>query len=63
MIRKNSKILINTHCELAKLIRPGITSAYLDIIAEEFIRDNGAEPSFKGYNGFPNTLCVSLMNK
>ncbi len=59
LIRKNSKILVNTHCELAKLIRPGITSAYLDIIAEEFIRDNGAEPSFKGYNGFPNTLCVS----
>jgi len=59
LIRKSSKILINTHCELAKLIQPGISSAYLDKIAEEFIRDNAAIPSFKGYNNFPNTLCVS----
>ena len=46
--------------ELATLIKPGITTLYLDKIAESFIRDNGATPAFKGYGGFPNTLCTSV---
>ena len=46
--------------EIASLIKPGITTLYLDKIAESFIRDNGATPAFKGYGGFPNTLCTSV---
>ena len=49
-----------TLAELAKIIKPGITTLYLDRIAEEFIRDNKALPGFKGYNNFPNTLCTSV---
>ena len=45
---------------LAKEIKPGVTSLYLDKLAEEFIRDNGGIPGFKGLYGFPNTLCMSL---
>ena len=41
------------------MIQPGVTTLQLDKRAEEFIRDNGGIPAFKGYNGFPNTLCVS----
>ena len=46
--------------EIASIIRPGITTLYLDKIAESFIRDFGATPAFKGYGGFPNTLCTSV---
>ena len=49
-----------TLAEIASLIRPGITTLYLDKKAESFIRDNGATPAFKGYGGFPNTLCTSI---
>tara|TARA_B100001250_G_scaffold364172_1_gene344012 strand:+ start:259 stop:1029 length:771 start_codon:yes stop_codon:yes gene_type:complete len=59
LMRESSMLVSRTHAELAKLIKPGITSLYLDKIAEEFIRDNGGIPAFKGYNDFPNTLCVS----
>ena len=52
-------MLQKTLAEIAGLIKPGITTQALDEIAEEFIRDNGGMPAFKGYNGFPNTLCVS----
>tara|TARA_S200000501_G_C20806132_1_gene736235 strand:+ start:829 stop:1596 length:768 start_codon:yes stop_codon:yes gene_type:complete len=58
-IRESSSLLVRTHAELAKFIKPGISSSFLDNLAEEFIRDNGATPAFKGYNNFPNTLCVS----
>ena len=46
--------------EIASIIKPGITTLYLDKIAESFILDNGAIPAFKGYGGFPNTLCTSV---
>ncbi len=46
--------------EIAKIIEPGVSTAKLDQLAEEFIRDNGAIPGFKGYGGFPNTLCMSI---
>lgn len=41
-------------------VRPGLTTADLDAVAEKVIRDAGATPSFKGYHGFPGTLCVSV---
>ena len=59
LVRKSSLLVAKTHAEIAKLIKPGISSLELDQIAEEFIRDNGGEPAFKGYNGFPCTLCAS----
>ena len=59
LVRKSSLLVAKTHAEIAGLIKPGITSLALDKIAEEFIRDNGGVPAFKGYGGFPNTLCMS----
>ncbi len=60
IIKQSSLIVGKTLAEVAKLIQPGVMCKVLDSIAEEFIRDNGAIPSFKGYNGFPATLCISV---
>lgn len=60
LIRESSLLVGRTLAEVAALIKPGATTLQLDAYAEEFIRDNGAEPGFKGYGGFPNTLCASL---
>ncbi|NBG65828.1 type I methionyl aminopeptidase [Acidiluteibacter ferrifornacis] len=60
LIRQSSLLVGKTLAEVAPLVKPGITTLELDKIAEEFIRDNGGVPSFKNYNGFPNTLCASL---
>ncbi|MBA3646999.1 MAG: type I methionyl aminopeptidase [Chitinophagales bacterium] len=59
-IRKSSLLVSRTLAEVAKNIKPGITTIDLDVIGEEFIRDHGAYPAFLGYRGFPNTLCVSV---
>jgi methionyl aminopeptidase len=59
LIRKSSLLVAKAHAEVAIMIQPGVTTLQLDKRAEEFIRDNGGIPAFKGYNGFPNTLCVS----
>lgn len=59
-LRENAIIVSKTLAEVAKHIKPGISTKTLDIIAEEFIRSQGAVPGFKGYNGFPATLCVSV---
>jgi methionyl aminopeptidase len=63
LIRNSSLLVAKTHAEIAGLIKPGITTLALDKIAEEFIRDNGGIPAFKGYGGFPNTLCMSPNNQ
>ena len=60
LIRESSLLVGKTLAEVAKLITPGVTPKELDFIAEEFIRDNGGLPGFKGYNDFPNTLCTSV---
>ena len=60
ILRENALIVSKTLAELAKRIKPGVSTLELDKVAEEFIRDHGAEPGFLGYNGFPNTLCMSL---
>jgi len=60
LIRESSLLVGKTLAEVAKLIKPGVKTIELDRIAEEFIRDNDAFPGFKGYNGFPNTLCISV---
>ncbi|OFX14283.1 MAG: type I methionyl aminopeptidase [Armatimonadetes bacterium RBG_19FT_COMBO_69_19] len=46
--------------EVARAVRPGVTGAALDRIAETFIRDHGGTPSFKGYRGFPASVCISV---
>lgn len=60
ILRENNLLVSRTLAELGKLIRPGVTTSKLDQVAEEFILDHGAIPGFKGYNGFPNTLCTSV---
>jgi len=62
-IRQADLLVSKTLAEMGKILKPGISTLQLDKIAEEFIRDNGAEPAFKGYEGFPATLCISENNK
>lgn len=59
-IRNSSLLVGKTLAEVAKHLKPGVTTASLDAIAEKFIRDHGAVPSFKGYHGFKHTLCISV---
>lgn len=60
-IQRQSSLLVGkTLAEIAKVIKPGIKTIQLDAIAEEFIRDHGAVPGFKGYGGFPGSLCISV---
>ena len=59
LIRASAKVLAQAHGEVASLIKEGVTTRELDKRAEEFIRDNGGQPSFKGYNDFPYSLCIS----
>ena len=60
ILRINADLVSRTLAEMAKMIKPGITTLQLDKVAEEFIRDHGAEPGFLGFNGYPNTLCISI---
>ncbi len=59
LIRQSSLLVAKTHAELASAIRPGMDTLSLDRLAESFIRDHGGEPAFKGYQGFPYSLCIS----
>lgn len=60
IIRKSALMVSATQTEVAKMLRPGITTLSIDKMAEAFIRDNGGIPSFKGYNRFPFSLCISV---
>ena len=60
LLRKSNILVSKTLAEVARYIKQGITTLELDRIAEEFIRDHGAKPGFKGYNKFPNALCTSV---
>jgi methionyl aminopeptidase len=59
-MRVSGQLLSKTHGEIAKWVKPGITTKELDKIAEIFIKDHGAVPSFLNYNGFPASLCISV---
>ena len=59
LMYESAQLVSKTLGLLAKEIKPGINSIYLDKLAEEFIRDNGGIPGFLGMYDFPNTLCVS----
>jgi methionyl aminopeptidase len=60
LIRESSLLVSKTLAEVARSIRPGMTTLQLDELAEQFIRDHGAVPSFKNYKGFPFTCCISV---
>jgi len=59
LMRQSALIVSKTLGLLAKEVKPGVTTLFLDKLAEEFIRDNGAIPGFLGLYDFPNTLCMS----
>ncbi|MFP5080363.1 type I methionyl aminopeptidase [Pedobacter sp. JCM 36344] len=59
LIRESSLLVSKTLAQVAKIIRPGITTKSLDDLAYTFISDHGAIPAFLNYNGFPNSLCIS----
>lgn len=59
-LRISAQLVAMTLRELERALRPGITTAELDRIAESFIRDHGARPAFKGYRGFPASICPSV---
>jgi methionyl aminopeptidase len=59
-IRASARLVARTLDMLGREIRPGVTTAGLDRLAETFIRDHGGRPAFKGYRGFPATICPSV---
>ncbi len=59
-IRESSLLVGKTLAEVAKIIAPGVKTMELDRVAEAFIRSVGGEPTFKGYEGFPYALCISV---
>src|SRR5690606_13809420 len=59
-MREAGRIVAKTHRLMAEAVKPGITTRELDQIAEAFIKSQGAHPSFKGYNGFPSSICASV---
>ncbi len=60
LLRINGDLVSRTLAEVGKLVAPGVTTAKLNEVAETFIRDHGAIPSFKGFDGFPAALCMSV---
>ena len=58
-IAASGAILVRTLAMLERQIRPGVTTADLDAAAERYIRSQGGEPTFKGYRGFPASICAS----
>ncbi len=59
-MRDAGRIVALTHKEVEKAVRPGVTTLELDKIAEDFIIAKGARPAFKGYHGFPASICTSV---
>jgi len=60
LLRENNQLVSHTLAEVGRHIKPGVTTAELDRIAEEYILSHGAVPGFKGYGGFPYALCISV---
>lgn len=60
LMREAGRIVAETHRLMKQAVVPGVTTAELDRIADEYIRSQGAVPSFKGYNGFPSSICASV---
>jgi len=65
LLRKANSIVAGTLAEIAKMVKPGVTTRQLDALAEQYIRDNGAVPTFKGFpnpygSPFPASICTSV---
>ena len=60
LLRENAIIVSKTLAEVGKTVAPGVTTKELNRVAETFIRDNGAVPSFLGFEGFPAAICTSV---
>ncbi|NLI71615.1 MAG: type I methionyl aminopeptidase [Bacteroidales bacterium] len=60
LLRESNQIVAKTLAEMAKIIKPGVSTLDLDKRAEEFIRDMGGVPGFLGYGGFPGSICTSV---
>src|SRR5690606_7223112 len=59
-LRKSATVLSQLLGEIAKEIKPGVTTSALDKLAFDYIQDHGGRPAFLNYNGFPNSLCISV---
>jgi methionyl aminopeptidase len=59
-IRQACRIVAQVLFEVERVVKPGISTAEIDIFAEGLIRKNGAEPAFKGYRGYPASTCISI---
>lgn len=59
-MRRAGRLVAETHAFLKTLIKPGITTKELDKAAEKFIREHNGIPAFKGYHGFPGSICASI---
>lgn len=59
-MRRAGRIVASTRRRVLAAVRPGVTTGELDEVGEEHIRSNGAVPSFKGYRGFPRSICASV---
>ncbi|MEH2446222.1 MAG: type I methionyl aminopeptidase [Nostoc sp.] len=63
IMRQSATIVATVLKEISELVKPGMTTADLDAHAEKRIREMGATPSFKGYHGFPGSICSSINNE
>ncbi|NES07438.1 MAG: M24 family metallopeptidase, partial [Okeania sp. SIO2F4] len=63
IMRQSCKIVATVLKEISQIVKPGMTTADLDAYAEKRIREMGATPSFKGYHGFPGSICASINNE
>ncbi|MEH2281022.1 MAG: type I methionyl aminopeptidase [Nostoc sp.] len=63
IMRQSAIIVATVLKEISEIVKPGMTTADLDVYAEKRIREMGATPSFKGYHGFPGSICSSINNE
>ena len=63
LMRESCRLLAKVHEELAQAIEPGISTLYIDQLGEKIIRGYGCIPNFLQYNGYPASICVSVMTK
>lgn len=60
LLRRAGRLVAEAHARVAELVRPGVTTAELDQAVEELIRKAGGIPTFKGYQGYPASICTSV---
>ncbi|MGE5675358.1 MAG: type I methionyl aminopeptidase [Mycobacterium leprae] len=60
IMREAGRLVYEVHMAMAKIVAPGVTTRELDALAEKLIRAAGGVPTFKGYNGFPASICASI---